>query len=318
MSKKIYKVFSIAKQNVFAFALILFTLSGSGQSTYTFFYTGTTQSLSLGAGTFSIDAWGGDGYTQTSGFNGKAGYATGILTLTSPQIVYIYVGGLGGYPSSGVNANTWTFNGGGIGYPASNTAYGNGGGASDVRLVGGSWDNTTSLASRVIVAGGGGAGRNSSYIGGNAGGLTGGTGTFFSPDQTGGPTGGTQTGGGSNTGYTSGLTLATLGKAMTWDGNTLTASFLAGGGGGYYGGASGRVAGGGGSSYIGGVSSGTTIMNGQGGFVPNPDLTGNGRVIIKELCSFNLYATGTTNSLSPSICAGQSLTLLTNAVSNYS
>src|SRR5204863_5904961 len=97
-----------------------------------------------------------------------------------------------------------------------------------------------------------------------------------------------------------------------------------GGGGGYAGGAGGTQTvnvgsgGGGGSGYIGGVTSGTTIMFGQTGFVPNPTVTGNGMVIVTELCSITLYALGNTNSLSPMICAGQSATLMTNAISNYS
>lgn len=260
MRRKNSKINPRRLQGLFLFFMVLFSLQIKAQAIYTFSYTGAQQTISIGPGTFSIQSWGGDGYTQTTGFNGRAGYAAGILTLGSTQTISVYVGGLGSYPANAVNANTWTFNGGGIGYPAANNNYGNGGGASDVRTVGGAWDNTASLASRVIVAGGGGAGRNASYIGGNGGGLIGGTGTYFSPDQTGGPTGGSQTAGGSNTGYTAGLTLATLGKAMTWDGNTLTSPYLAGGGGGYYGGASGRVAGGGGSCYLGGVSCGSLCL----------------------------------------------------------
>ncbi len=315
MKKNLYQLFSTTRQVLLALVLTALSATAYSQATYSLYYTGAAQTLTLQPGTFSIQCWGGDGYTQTAGYNGRGGYSSGILNLTSTTVVYIYVGGVGGYPSTGVTANTWSFNGGGIGYPASNSLYGNGGGASDVRTVGGLWDNSLSLASRVIVAGGGGAGRNSSYIGGNGGGLTGGTGTYFSPDQTGGPTGGTQTAGGSNTGYTSGLTLATLGKAATWDGNTLTANFLAGGGGGYYGGASGRVAGGGGSSYLGGVTSGTTIMYGQTGYVTNPVTNGDGMVILKELCSINLTNASTTGP--GPICSGNSATITTNAISNY-
>lgn len=252
---------------------------GGGNATMNFSYTGSVQTVTLQAGTYLIETWGGDGYTQTAGYNGRGGYTTGTLNVSSPTTYYIYVGGKGNYPTS-VTANTWTFNGGGIGYPANNASYGNGGGATDIRTVGGNWDVAASLASRIIVAGGGGAGRNTSYIGGHGGGLTGGTGTYFSPDQTGGPTGGSQTAGGSNTGYTSGLTTADLGKAMTWNGNTLTATFLAGGGGGYYGGASGRVAGGGGSSYIGGVTNGASYMFNQTGYVPSPANNGDGYVRI--------------------------------------
>src|SRR5438105_1481436 len=125
MKRKILKLLSGAKQELFALALILLCGSLFSQTTYTFNYTGSSQSLALPGGTYSISAWGGDGYTQTSGYNGKGGYSTGILTLASTQTIYIYVGGLGSYPTS-VVGNAWTFNGGGIGYPASNTAYGNG------------------------------------------------------------------------------------------------------------------------------------------------------------------------------------------------
>ena len=97
----------------------------------------------------------------------------------------------------------------------------------------------------------------------------------------------------------------------------------AGGGGGWYGGGGGANGfycaggGGGGSSYIGGVTSGTTIMFGQTGFVTNPNPLNHGYVIITELCSINIFASGS-NSLNPAICSGQSLTLTTNAVSNFS
>ena len=49
------------------------------------------------------------------------------------------------------------YNGGGktLQYTGGNTYYGSGGGATDVRLVGGSWDTTTSLISRIMVAAGG-------------------------------------------------------------------------------------------------------------------------------------------------------------------
>ena len=259
---------------------------GGINGTQNFAFTDSVQSVTLPVGTYLIESWGADGYTQTAGFNGRGGYASGTLIITTPQTYYIHVGKGGGYPTTGVVANRWNYNGGGIGYPNSNVAYGNGGGASDLRTLAGTWDDSISLTSRLIVAGGGGAGRSSAYVGGHGGGLTGANGTFFSPDQAGGPTGGSQTAGGSNTGYTSGLTTATLGKAMTWNGATLTATFLSGGGGGYYGGASGRVAGAGGSSYTGGVIGGSTIMFGQTGYVPNPsgNLNGYIRITAQQTC----------------------------------
>lgn len=57
---------------------------------------------------------------------------------------------------------------------------------------------------------------------------------------------------------------------MTWDGATLTATFLAGGGGGYYGG---------------GVTNGSTIMFGQTGYVASPATGGNGYVRITALAT---------------------------------
>src|SRR5690606_24968103 len=72
-------------------------------------------------------------------------------------------------------------------------------------------------------------------------------------------------------------------------GGDITTSYGGGGGGGWYGGGGNQNnAGSGGSGYIGGVTSGTTIMFGQPGYIPNPDLLGNGTVIITELCSISL------------------------------
>src|SRR5690606_20140427 len=78
------------------------------------------------------------------------------------------------------------------------------------------------------------------------------------------------------------------------------------------------VAGGGGSGYIGGVTNGVNVQQGQTGFVTKPISGGDGLVIIRELCNFNLTVAGASNSLAPAICAGQSLTLTVDAVSNFS
>ena len=52
-----------------------------------------------------------------------------------------------------------TFNGGGktLQYTGGSTYYGSGGGATDVRLVSGDWDNISSLISRIMVAAGSGS-----------------------------------------------------------------------------------------------------------------------------------------------------------------
>ena len=84
------------------------------------------------------------------------------------------------------------------------------------------------------------------------------------------------------------------------------------GGGGFSGGNGGnrslaRQGGGGGGSYNNGINQVNSVLT----------TTGHGKVIITELCNISLTAS-TTNSLNPSICSGQSLTLTTNAISNYS
>jgi hypothetical protein len=109
-----------------------------------------------------------------SGFGGRGGYAAGKINLEKGTTLYVYVGCVGGYSGGGVAKGG--YNGGGyacssrIGDPAHG-----GGGASDVRLIGGAWDYSNGLLSRFIVAGGGGGGgEESGDLGGYGGGLLGG------------------------------------------------------------------------------------------------------------------------------------------------
>lgn len=118
------------------------------------------------------------------------------------------------------------------------------GGATDIRLVGGTWDNEQSLLSRIIVAGGGG-GCYDAYDGGDGGGLKGGIGRGWN----GRPAfGGTQYEGGRSIpddGSCDGL----FGKGAT----PSKPSPYTGGGGGWYGGAcadSSKYGSGGGSGYV--------------------------------------------------------------------
>ena len=107
------------------------------------------------------------------------------------------------------------------------------GGATDVRLVGGSWDNPEGLASRLIVAaGGGGGGSTSAAYSGDAGGLTGST----------------------SRGNNGTVIVA---------GATQTAAGPLGGFG--YGGSSSYAGGGGGGGYYGGGATAQTDMSGSGG-----------------------------------------------------
>lgn len=117
-------------------------------------------------------------YTPSIGNNywgGYGGYSTGILTLTEPTTLYLYVGGQGNYSSSTTQGTTVAggFNGGGSSkvryYHSYYSSGGGGGGATDIRI---GQDN---LYARVIVAGGGGGGAGEStssakYGGGTTGG----------------------------------------------------------------------------------------------------------------------------------------------------
>ena len=198
-----------------------------GNQSQTFNYTGGAQTFTP---TFSeyykIELWGAQGANDVAGGRGGyGGYTSGTIYLTEGKPLYFYVGAQGGS-----NTTSKSFNGGGGGQFA-------GGGATDVRLVSGAWNDTTGLNSRIMVAGAGG-GNDTRDIGGAGGGLTGGN----SSTNTG--KGGTQTAGGAGTEY---------GGFGYGGGNNTTNG---GGGGGYYGGGNSTnsvdYGGGGGSSFISG------------------------------------------------------------------
>lgn len=331
MGNKIENILARSKQFLFAFAI--FTASSQAQTTYTFNYTGSLQTISLPAGNYSIECWGADGGDATNATapmsGGKGGYSTGVFSNPASGTFNVYVGGKGG--------NT----------AAANTG-GGGGGMSDVAPA----SNTAII---IIAAGGGGGATSGSAseasTGGDGGGLTGGTAIDGTGVSTGtAASGGSQTtggialagsygagtpggygyGGGAANGGSDGFMHGAGGAGGNggvggWNGggggctSTGGNDHAAGGGAGYYGGGGGRGdggAGGGGSSYIGGVTSAATYSFGETGYVPNPDVTGNGLVLIKELCSISLSVTGL-NSIG-TMCPGETLTLTTNAISNYS
>jgi len=101
----------------------------------TFSFTGAEQSWTVPANITSlqIETYGAQGMSaggaQPSGGNG--GYAKGNFAVTPGQKLYIYVGGTTGY------------NGGGTGRTSDYTC--NGGGGTDVRTVGGLWNNSAGL-----------------------------------------------------------------------------------------------------------------------------------------------------------------------------
>ena len=172
-----------------SFALFSGEVSGNKQitmhySSYTknFSYKGQPEEYKVGStGYYYIElegASGGPGHTDGNNTNnyGYGAKTSGYVYLEQGTKLYFYVGGKGGTPTTKTCTNTTAteatgtggtggYNGGGAGgndscqsTNAANDAAGGGGGATDVRLEGGSWDNTASLTSRIMVAGGGGGG----------------------------------------------------------------------------------------------------------------------------------------------------------------
>ncbi|WCM41013.1 glycine-rich protein [Flavobacterium sp. CBA20B-1] len=302
---------------LFLFGLIFSTSISFSQ---TFNYTGSVQTVTLPAGDYEIEMWGADGGKgfQTSQINneGKGGYAKGTLTVTTPTTYYIYVGGKGTDASNGSVGDVYLggWNGGG---DSGQNNYSNaaqyraagGGGGTDIRTT----QNTT-YANRIMVAGGGGGGVYlATYVGGNGGGITGDDGgNTYHGD------GGSQTAGGTANGSTGNIagTDGALGIGGT-GGTSTTKSGGGGGGGGYYGGGGGATGnssssqggGGGGSSYLGGVSTGVTFMFGETGFVPNPDTTGNGTVIITSMAPCTGTPVVGTASATSRNCSSEPFTL---------
>ena len=139
--------------------------------TWDFDYTGDVQTFEAPCeGVYRIETWGAQG-TNTYGEAGKGGYTAGSIRLDKDNSLYVYVG------DNGSQTGT-AWNGGGIRHKSGGTTCGGaGGGGTDIRVVGGAWNDATSLRSRIMVAGsGGGAGGrgNSTYYStpGYGGGLT--------------------------------------------------------------------------------------------------------------------------------------------------
>ena len=126
-------------------------------------YTGERNELKINPGKYLLICHGASG-----GIGGYAplvpknygGVSMGVINLTSPTDMFIYVGGNGGDSLTNNNQpGLGGFNGGadgGLGYNTSSYAGAGGGGASDIRI------GVDDLYARVIVAGGAGGGTNES------------------------------------------------------------------------------------------------------------------------------------------------------------
>ena len=134
--------------------------------------TRNSQNITLQPGKYNITLYGAGGGTgfEQGKLSGKGGYGTkvsGDIIINKESILYAYIGSKGGDATrSGNTTNaggTGGYNGGGAGGadptdPNEPEASGGGGGATDIRLVSGTWDNSESLNSRIMVASGGAGG----------------------------------------------------------------------------------------------------------------------------------------------------------------
>ena len=238
----------------------------------TFTYTGNAQEYTvLRDGYYYVElggAQGGASYQEDNELyeGGKGSITSGYINLKEGEKLYIYVGGAGKRcvcsSSKTCCGENGGYNGGGksLQYTGGNTYYGSGGGATDVRLVGGTWNDTKSLISRIMVAGGGAGSSNYmgtassgySYNGGAGGYLYGSQGYYTRSDRSYTCTGGSQTAGGTGTsGTDSGFGVGAI----------VSSKYGPGGGGGYYGGGTSETYSCGGSSYISGYAGVNSVKN---------------------------------------------------------
>lgn len=156
-----------------------------------FDYTGSHQLFNTPqTGTYKIELWGASGGSSSSSDFGKGAYTSGNIALGKNSKLYVYVGqkGINGTrrtSSTDISpAKAVTFNGGGAGgnaggpYTSSGTTHNyyngaSGGGATDIRLEYGDWDDFNSLKTRIMVAAGGAGNASSSSHGGTINGIIG-------------------------------------------------------------------------------------------------------------------------------------------------
>lgn len=142
-----------------------------------FDYTETVQSITLPRGKYKLQVWGAQGGNAngSANYSGKGGYSEGVLSVLSPQTLYVNVGGKGAGSGTGTTAGKakggWNGGGNGQKYGQLDSSHytrsGGGGGATDIATIYSniSYVNNTrtersqdSLLSRIIVAGGGAGG----------------------------------------------------------------------------------------------------------------------------------------------------------------
>ena len=222
--------------------------------TAVFSCVGTGQTISLPwYGEYKMECWGARGGRDLDTETAQGGYVSGVISLSKIDL-FVYVGhkGYDTAVESDRNKGYWEAQKLGVNWGGLSTGGTQGGGSTDIRVIGGNWNNNTSLANRIIVAGGGGGtenGNGTNCKGGAAGGLRG----YASG-------GGHYEGASQSTGYGMGLAEYSWENMIVFNSyynNTDvsgTAYTWGGGGNGYYAGYSAHIqsGGGGGSSYISG------------------------------------------------------------------
>lgn len=301
--------------------------------------TGGIQSFTIPfGGNFRIEAWGAAGGSHPYGTGypgGKGAYLSGDFTFTTGTVIKMIVGQKGvdthsvtttDWDAAGAGGGGGTFVFFGVNDPLPIMAAGGGGGGStlangNIHAVA----TTSGVAATIGAPGGvnGNGGRSNNgagsswWSGSGCGWITDGTGGNqavlynYLPGSTGAQGGRRPANGGA-------------GGIRYNDGSDEGGDGGFGGGGG--GGSDNTGSGGGGGYSGGGGAAGVTNAAGGGGGSYNSGLnpistgsvnTGDGMVVITELCTISLTATPT-NSLNPSICSGQTVTLTTNGLGSYS
>ena len=106
---------------------------------YNYSYTGAAQTFTAPCeGNYKVELWGAQGANDNGGVSGgKGAYVAGTVTLNKNTQMYVYVG-YGITSNAAANyGNSTIFNGG-----TGNSGGWNGGGATDIRVTSGAWDNS--------------------------------------------------------------------------------------------------------------------------------------------------------------------------------
>ncbi|MCR4581915.1 MAG: InlB B-repeat-containing protein [Bacilli bacterium] len=155
---------------------------------YTYDYTGQEETFTTPCeGKYKIEVWGAQGglgiqdNNKNRGTAGYGGYASGEITLTENEVLFINVGGkgangsltecaAGGYNGGGIGTN----DSGGCTNPSDDDAAGGGGGATHIATVPGLLAELVNSKESIIIVAGGGGGAAYNHAAGSGGGFKGG------------------------------------------------------------------------------------------------------------------------------------------------